>query len=240
MPSSSTLVDSGQAPRFLLLPGVEYTTYWGHANGIGATEWVDDKTELPPNSILAAAQQFHDQGALFSINHPSLNLGDACIGCAWAQDLTPEQVDGVEIATGFLGLVNFEAIDFWDDICLTGRHAAALGGSDDHRAGKDLTALQRPIGTPTTMVYASELSVKGIMDGIRNGRTVVRFEGMSDPMVELDVEREPGTAIPCTPRAPRSGRPSLAEWAIRSKSSRTVTSGTPSKSPRIPSCTSLP
>jgi hypothetical protein len=172
-------------PDFLLLPGVEYTTYWGHANGIGATEWVDDKTELPGNSILQAAQKFHDQGALFSVNHPALSIGDACIGCAWEQDLPAEQIDAVEIATGFLGLVTSDAVEFWDGLSLGGRHTAAIGGSDDHRAGIDEGPTGRPIGTPTTMVYASELSLKGIQDGIKNGRTVVRFEGLKDPMIEL-------------------------------------------------------
>jgi MYXO-CTERM domain-containing protein len=172
-------------PDFLLLPGVEYTTYWGHANGIGATEWVSDRTELPDNSIVQAAQKFHDQGALFSINHPALDIGDACIGCAWAQDLPPEQIDAVEIATGFIGLVTTDAISYWDQLSLAGRHSAALGGSDDHTAGIDEGPTGRPIGIPTTMVYASELSLKGIQDGIRNGRTVVRFEGMKDPMIEL-------------------------------------------------------
>jgi hypothetical protein len=79
-------------PDFLFLPGMEFTTYWGHANAIGSTEWVDDKVELPGNSIQQAAQAFRDQGALFSINHPTLDLGELCIGCAWTQDLPVEQM----------------------------------------------------------------------------------------------------------------------------------------------------
>lgn len=172
-------------PDFLLLPGVEYTTYWGHANAIGATEWVSDRTEPPDNSILQAAQKFHDQGAIFSINHPMLDIGDACIGCAWTQDLPAENIDAVEIATGFIGLVTDDAVTFWDQLSLEGRHTTAIGGSDDHTAGIDEGPTGKPIGTPTTMVYATELSLKGIQDGIRNGRTVVRFEGMKDPMIEL-------------------------------------------------------
>jgi hypothetical protein len=193
-------------PDFLLLPGVEYTTYWGHANAIGATEWVSDRTEFPDNSILQAVEKFHAQGALFSINHPALDIGDACIGCAWKQDLAPEHIDAVEIATGFIGLVTSDAIEFWDDISLTGRHTTAIGGSDDHTAGIDEGPTGRPIGTPTTMVYASELSLKGIQDGIRSGRTVVRLEGMKAPMIELvssvkpsgDTVHAPSTTLKAT------------------------------------------
>jgi MYXO-CTERM domain-containing protein len=61
----------------------------------------------------------------------------------------------------------------------------ALGGSDDHSAGRGTGAFDSPIGSPTTMVYADELSVAGLMAGLRAGRTVVRLEGNDDPMIEL-------------------------------------------------------
>jgi len=170
---------------FLFLPGVEFTTYWGHANAIGSTEYVDDKTELPGNSIGAAAKAFHDQGALFSINHPTLALGDACLGCAWEHDLPVDQIDAVEIGTGKFGILTDSAVGFWDDLCAKGRHLAALGGSDDHKAGVDETPTQSPIGNPTTMVDAKALSVQGIIDAVKVGRTVVKLKSPDDPMVEL-------------------------------------------------------
>ena len=40
------------------------------------------------------------------------------------------------------------------------------------------------------MVYASELSVAAIVEGIRASRTVVKLQGPGDPMVELAPERE--------------------------------------------------
>lgn len=170
---------------FLFLPGVEFTTYWGHANGIGSTQYVDDKTELPPHSILAAAKAFHGQGALFSINHPTLTLGDACIGCGWEHQLDAAEIDAVEIGTGKFGILTDSAVTFWDDLCAKGRHLAAIGGSDDHKAGVGETPTQSPIGSPTTMVYAKALSVQAILDAVKNARTVVKLEGPDDPMVEL-------------------------------------------------------
>ncbi len=172
-------------PTLLFLPGVEFTTYWGHANGIGSTAYVDDKTELPGSSIAAAAKAFHDQGALFSINHPTLTLGDACIGCGWEHDLPVDQIDAVEIATGKFGVLTQSAVLFWDDLCAKGRHLAALGGSDDHKAGVDETPTQSPIGSPTTMVYAKALSVQAVIDAVKTGRTVVKLFGPEDPMIEL-------------------------------------------------------
>ena len=176
-------------PELLLIPGVEWTTYDGHANGVGAVDWVDHKIGQPGVTVEGAVQAFHAQSALFSLNHPALQLGNLCFGCFWEHELPAEQIDAVEIATvGWSqggGLFALNAIAIWDELCDAGGHPAALGGSDDHRAGVDLGTFQSPIGDPTTMVYASELSVAGILDGIRSGRTVVKLQGPDDPMIEL-------------------------------------------------------
>lgn len=182
-------------PDLLFLPGVEFTTYQGHANGIGATAWVDHKIGFGGATIQAAAEAFAAQGSIFSINHPALDIGDLCIGCAWEHDLSPELIGAVEIETGGWQQSGFlfteQAIAFWDDLTATGRHAAAIGGSDDHRAGVDLGSFQSPIGDPTTLVFAEELSAAGILAGIRAGRTVVKLQGKDDPMLELEASVAP-------------------------------------------------
>lgn len=176
-------------PDFLFLPGMEFTTYAGHANAIGATKWVDHRIGQPGVTIGSAAQAFRNQGALLSINHPTLDIGDLCIGCGWKHDLDYALVDAVEIQTstpGTLGLIlPASAVAWWDALCAKGHHLAALGGSDDHRAGVGLNAFQSPIGDPTTMVRASELSTAAIIEGVKNGRTVVKLWGPSEPMIEL-------------------------------------------------------
>src|SRR6185295_18945067 len=107
-------------PDVLLLPGVEFTPYHGHANGIGATQWVDHKIGLDGATIDAAITAFHGQGALFSINHPAMNIGDLCIGCAWTWQVVPTTIDGVEIETGGYGqggvLFHNPAMQFWETI----------------------------------------------------------------------------------------------------------------------------
>lgn len=181
-------------PDVLLVPGVEFTTYAGHANGIGATVWVDHKLGQPGVTIEGAAQAYRDQGALFAINHPVLELGPLCIGCAWAHALPPGLVDAVEIATGglepFAGQFSASAIVFWDDLCASGSHVAAIGGSDDHKAGVALGPFDSPLGNATTMVLAPRLDVPSIVDGVRSGRTVVKLQGPQDPMVVLSVDAE--------------------------------------------------
>lgn len=178
-------------PDLLLVPGMEYTTYAGHANAIGATVWVDHKIGQPGVTIAAAAAAFAEQGALLSINHPALEFGDVCIGCAWKHEI-PEGLAAVEVATTGLDkggkFFTDDAIKFWDMVCATGLHVAAVGGSDDHRAGQDLGTFDSPVGDPTTMVFADSLAVPAILAGIRAGRTVVKLQGPGDPMLELTAD----------------------------------------------------
>ncbi|WP_394835239.1 CehA/McbA family metallohydrolase [Pendulispora rubella] len=176
-------------PNLLFVPGIEYTTYHGHANAIGATRWVDHKLGQPGVTIDGAAEAIRAQGALFSINHPVLDLGDACIGCAWKLDVDPRHVSAIEIETGGLKQSGFifieKALAFWDERCAKGQHIAAIGGSDSHRAGETNGPTSSPIAEPTTMVLAEALSTEAILEGIRNGRTVVKLQSPADPMIEL-------------------------------------------------------
>ena len=177
-------------PSLLFLPGIEVTTYWGHANAIGATEPVAfDAMGSTDTSITTILDAIEAQGAAFSINHPVLDLGPLCIGCAWDLEAPVDRIHAIEVVNGaysVTGLIFYDlAVAYWDEQLATGARIAAIGGSDDHRAGVDLDSLQSPIGGPTTMVYAEELSVAAIVRGVREGRTVVKLEGPDDPMVEL-------------------------------------------------------
>jgi MYXO-CTERM domain-containing protein len=174
----------------LLLPGVEFTTYDGHMNGIGASTYVDHRLGLDGWTIDDAMAAFREQDALVSINHPALDLGPSlCMGCPWQHDISPGAVDAIEIQTGRFTVprasFTLQALELWDSLCDDGEHLAALGGSDDHDAGIDLAGHESPIASPTTLVFAHELSREGILEGIRSSRTVVKLRGPDGPMVEL-------------------------------------------------------
>lgn len=84
-------------PELLLVPGIEWTTYKGHANAIGVTGpvpfWVGSRGLTADEAAAAVA----DQGALLSPNHPLLDLGGLCIGCAWKQDVDVAWISGLEV-----------------------------------------------------------------------------------------------------------------------------------------------
>ncbi|HNC96593.1 MAG TPA: hypothetical protein PKW90_10745, partial [Myxococcota bacterium] len=73
----------------------------------------------------------------------------------------------------------------WEESLDQGYPVVPIGGSDDHRAGQDDGATASAIGSPTTLVWAEELSVPALLEGLRAGRTVVKLQGPDDPMVEL-------------------------------------------------------
>lgn len=185
-------------PKLLLVPSVEFTTYSGHANAFGATQYVDHRLGLNGVTIGTAMDAFKAQDAIFTINHPTLDIGSGCIGCAWTHPVD-DRVGAIEVGVGGWdttgALFDDAAIAFWDRLCDRGLHIVALGGSDDHRAGVNLNQTQSPIGDPTTLVFAESLSVSALKDGIRSGRTVVKLRGPSDPMIELTADGLTGDAV---------------------------------------------
>lgn len=184
----------------LLLRSAEITTYAGHGNGLGISTYVDHRVGHQGVSGRAIIEDVVAQGGLFSINHPALDLGELCIGCAWEHEDTPwEQVSAMEIHTGdwdaTISLFTPRAIALWDEKLDQGYRITAIGGSDDHRAGVDLSNTQSPIGSPTTLVLADELSEAAIADGVRQGRALVKLRGPDDPDLSLSAVGADGRAV---------------------------------------------
>jgi len=100
-------------------------------------------------------------------------------------------VTGLEVITGKWDVVERlfvpRAMALWDDLGGRGFRIAAVGGSDDHRAGTGTGTNDSAIGSPTTLVLADELSEAAIVEGLRRGRTIVQLRGPDDPLVELRI-----------------------------------------------------
>jgi MYXO-CTERM domain-containing protein len=186
-------------PDLLLLPGVEWTSHRGHALVPGATSPPPFWVGLDGLTAADAAADAAAQGALFAPAHPALDLGALCLGCAWTHELPPEAIDALEVATLDVELVGtflFDgAVGLWDELCDQGRHVVPLGGSDDHAAGQGEGPFSSPVGRPRTLVEVDELSVEGLLAGLRAGRTVVQLGGEGDPMVVLEAEGRVGDTI---------------------------------------------
>ena len=174
----------------LFLRGAEITTYAGHGNSVGTSTYVDHRIGFAGRTIGAVLDDVKAQDAVFIVNHPALELGTNCIGCAWKHaDTDWSKVDGIEVITGKWDVTEpiFTpiALTRWDEQEDAGHRLAAIGGSDDHRAGMGMGLQDTPIGAPTTLVLADDLSEASIKAAIRAGRTMVNLRGPDDPLVEL-------------------------------------------------------
>ncbi|MFT3711509.1 MAG: CehA/McbA family metallohydrolase [Archangium sp.] len=178
-----------RAPRVLLVPSVEFTTYAGHLNAFGATRlppfWFGVTSQTLPDAVA----DFAAQGAVPTVNHPTLDLGTFCIGCAWKHGADVPGLAAIEVGVGGWdetgSLFDESALAYWEAAASRGIHLTAVGGSDDHRAGVARNQTQSEIGSPTTMIFADELSVAALTRGLLDGRAVVKLRGPDDPMIEL-------------------------------------------------------
>jgi MYXO-CTERM domain-containing protein len=186
-------------PAMLFLRGAEITTYAGHGNGVGLPGYIDHRIGFAGRTITGVLDDVGAAGALFIVNHPVLDLGDECIGCSWEHADTPwDKVAAMEIITGPWDLVERlfvpRAMELWDQQLDAGNRIAAVSGSDDHRAGTGTGITDTPIGSPTTLVLADNLSEEAILAGIRAGRTMVMMRGPDDPFVDAHIARADGSA----------------------------------------------
>lgn len=177
--------------QLLLVPGREITTFFGHANVFGPTDFLDfrmtDSGAPAPGSWFDAART---EGGLISINHPGLPSGEICMGCGWILDVHPAAFDLVEVVNG--GTLTqtgsaegpLQGFDFWHARLNAGARVIGIGGSDNHDA---LRPLDQPgaIGRPTTVVHMRELSLAGLLDGLRAGRAFIDIDGRPDRLLDM-------------------------------------------------------
>jgi hypothetical protein len=180
-------------PDLLVLRGAEITTYSGHGNSVGTSSYVEHRLGYNGRTVAGIVEDVAAMDGVFIVNHPVLDLGDACIGCSWGHvDDTPwDKVAGMELITGNfdIGVQVFvpRVIALWDSLLDAEYRIAVVGGSDDHRAGTDTGPTSSTIGSPTTLVLADNLSEAAIVDAIRKGRTIVQLRGPDDPFVEMKI-----------------------------------------------------
>jgi hypothetical protein len=173
--------------RVLLIPGREMTTFYGHFNIFGVTQFVDYRITpggLDLNAILRDAQS---KGGIASVNHAESPGGEVCMGCRWEP---PPDVDmnlfaAVEVVNG--GRIMFSSSKFWDAQLRDGHRLAAVGGSDSHN-GTSPPGPPGSIGWPSTVVEANELSVPAILNGIREGRTFVDLTASHDKQIDFGAD----------------------------------------------------
>ncbi|MCO5314797.1 MAG: CehA/McbA family metallohydrolase [Solirubrobacterales bacterium] len=162
-----------------------------------------DLTDVPnanePSSIFPEIDRLGGWGQQ---NHPETfrSAPASCRGCGWTftdQQTGYGDIDAMEVANGIADLNHGApdttpvpnpftplAIRFYEERLAAGDHIAAVGSSDDHRAGAGYGIGTDPvIGQGATAVYAKQLSPSGIRDAVRAGQTYAKVFGADTPDV---------------------------------------------------------
>jgi hypothetical protein len=181
--------------QLLLIPAREITTFHGHANIFGITDFVDFRlgsANVPDvNTISKQVNAYH---GFISINHPGAPTGASCMGCGWnASNTDYRGITAVEAINGGSMDGRGSGIPFWQDKLNAGYRMAGIGGSDNHEAVYP-AMVRSAVGHPATVVYADELSERAILDGVRAGHVFVDLEGSSDRGIEFSAKTGTETA----------------------------------------------
>jgi hypothetical protein len=183
------LLPAFSRPDLLLIPGVEITTYHGHAN-VWPADWPGDRFfefRCSTDEQMARVRgAMRERGKLFSINHPKQT------GPPWEFGRMFEP-DCIEVWGGPWVLFNTQSLAVWDARLRQGQRIVAVGGSDKHQAPFTGELTWYEVGAPCTWVYAEDLTVEAIVDGIRAGRVFIS-EGPAGPRIELRAEQVGGPA----------------------------------------------
>jgi hypothetical protein len=168
----------------LLLHAREVTTYNGHLNALGEKEFTDFRVG-PDRTFPTILDELRSRGAFLSINHPALPDDETCMGCGWSatDPETMKLLDAIEIVNGGVTEGPQAGWPVWSKMLNAGLHLTAIGGSDEHSADE---SRDRSIGTPATVVYATELSEPALIEGLRRGHAYVRSRGADGPALQFE------------------------------------------------------
>jgi hypothetical protein len=176
--------------HLLLIPGREMTTFWGHFNVFGVTDYIDYRAVAHDGrDINGMLHDVRTQGGIASVNHADSPGGEICMGCAWEPptDVDMSLFTGIEVING--GRIMLSSADFWDKQLGKGLKLTAIGGSDNHN-GPSQPGTPAAIGWPTTVVEATELSVPAILEGIRNGRVFIDLTASHDRRIDIQAANQ--------------------------------------------------
>jgi len=179
--------------KLLFIPGREITTFWGHANLFGPTDFVDFRVGTTVPSMQALFEQAEKMHAILSINHPNAPTGEICMGCGWTpkeapkEALDPHLIHSIEAVNGGAEEGPYSGISFWEKYLNQGYRITAIGGSDNHNAQIPPSG-KSAVGSPTTVIYANDLSVESILDGIRKGHVFIDLSASRDRQLAISAE----------------------------------------------------
>ncbi|WP_238392654.1 CehA/McbA family metallohydrolase [Paenibacillus antri] len=160
----------------VMIPGMEFTTNFGHSNFLGVPDPLDDFRVSSMDDVRRRIRTGRERGAKIVLNHPH------CTHCPWLWDFDVD-FDWVEIWNGPWRSANLDTLNWWHEQLVSGRRLTAVGGSDTHRPHPYIRH-----AWPTTWVYSDTKTVSGILSGIDRGGVVLTY-APEGPFVALQAGR---------------------------------------------------
>ena len=171
-------------PDFAFIPAYE-NSQPGHVQMLGARSCYGNDGAIP-GSVIECDQKVSDQsaagetaladglradGGVFQINHPS----DGNWRSRYGYSVVPDNVEVWNEPWFYQRPApasndDDDAMRWYDGFLQLGYHVGITGGSDSHWVTTDSV---QGIGDPTTWVFVRNLSVQGVLDGLRAHRTFV-------------------------------------------------------------------
>ena len=165
---------AASSPELLFVPGVEVTTYKGHANALGVRGWIDFRIRTD-DDVAQLAGQIRARNGLLSVNHDKPPM-------RWTHPEPDMACMGVWQRHWWTG--NEASLARYDERIHDGRRITLIGGSDYHTPARPLAGDPFGLGCPTTVVWLEELSVEALIAGLAAGRAYVT-ESPRGPHLEI-------------------------------------------------------
>jgi len=156
----------------VMIPGMEFTTNFGHSNFLGVADPCDDFRVASEDDVHERIRVARERGAKIVLNHPH------CDWCPWEWTFQVDH-DWVEVWNGPFTERNVRACQWWHEQLVAGRKLVAVGGSDVHRPDPFVKHAM-----PCTWVLAETKTAAGILNGIGQGRVLITYSP-EGPFMEL-------------------------------------------------------
>lgn len=191
--TQSGWVDAERAARqggIRIVPGMEWTTFYGHMLLLGVKEFVDWRV-LGPDDIHKGIQLVHKQGGIVGLAHPYRIGSPICTGCFWEYRIRDwHDVDFMEVWSTLIPSVKRDsqrAFALWTDLLNQGYRITATSGRDWHDTRPDDDPLPAVTYIGVEEVTGASLQMQ-IVEALRRGRVAVTM----GPLLTLSVKTADG------------------------------------------------
>jgi hypothetical protein len=175
-----------EATNLKIIPGMEWTTFYGHMVTIGMDAFVDWRSR-GIGDIHQGIAEIHAKGGVAGMAHPFRIGSPICTGCYWEYEISDwNDIDYIEVWSGTFPPIrkdNLRAFQLWTDRLNAGYRIAATSGRDWHFQ----TETQDPISvTYLGLEDGEENSLRNqAVKAISQGRVSVTI----GPLITMEIEK---------------------------------------------------